>query len=109
MLTEVVIGRVNMFLQHFRAPTTLGTKLQMSLEALQLEAGYRDCPFHHPYKSHGPLTTHCWCRLLWESLDHYGFRITLDYPEIALPHAGDQLLIDIFDASDLTVRRRRSL
>ena len=34
ILTEVVIARINMFLQHYRTPSTLGTKLQMSLEAL---------------------------------------------------------------------------
>ena len=81
----------------------------MSLEALPLEAGFRNCPFHHPYKSHGPLMAYCWCRLLWKSLDHYGFHITLDKPEIPLPRFGDQLLVDTFDFNHLADGRRRSL
>ena len=31
VLTEIVIALINLFLQHYRSPTTLGTRLQISL------------------------------------------------------------------------------
>ena len=37
MLMEVVIAQINLMLQHYHTPSTLGTKLMMSLESLQLE------------------------------------------------------------------------
>lgn len=39
LLPEVVIVRVNLFLQHYRKPSTLGVKLDASLQSLQLEIG----------------------------------------------------------------------
>ena len=107
-MTEVVIARINMFLQHYRTPSTLGTKLQMSLEALQLEAGYRDCVLNHPYYPQGPLTTHCWCRSFWESIDHYGFKMTIDYPETPFPRVNDRLLIDVLESQSPSGDTRRS-
>ena len=40
LLVETVIARINLFLQHYRTPSSLGTKLTISLEALQLEEGF---------------------------------------------------------------------
>ena len=41
----------------------------------------------------GPLTTHCWCCFFWESLDYFGFKVAVDYPNMPLPRQGDKLLI----------------
>ena len=109
ILPEVVIARVNLFLQHFSTRSTLGTKLTVSLEALQLEAGVNDCPLSHPYLPFGPLATPCWCRSFWQGLDHYGFKIDMDYPHIPLPRQGDCLLISLFQDHDPGLRHIRSL
>ena len=96
LLIEVVIARINLFVQHYNTPSTLGAKLSISLEALQLEVGSDRCPLLIPYRPLGPLATSCWCRSFWESLDHYDFKLALDYDVMKLPREGDQLLIDIF-------------
>jgi hypothetical protein len=46
---EVLIQRVNLFLQHFDSPYDLGITLRATMELVQLEAGFADCPFNHPY------------------------------------------------------------
>ena len=63
---------------------------------MQLEAGTAGCPLLISYLPIGPLTTPCWCRSLWEGLDHYGFSFHLDYPTQKLPREHDELLITIF-------------
>ncbi len=57
-LVETVIARINLFIQHYNTPSSLGTKLTISLEALQLEAGFNQCPLEMPFQPMGPLTTH---------------------------------------------------
>ena len=44
LLSEVVISRLNLFLQHYDTPSTLGHKLHISLQHMQLEAGMAGCP-----------------------------------------------------------------
>ena len=100
LLVEVLIGRVNLFIQHYGTSSTLGQKLTISLEALQLEVGMRTCPLNKPYHPLGPLSTPCWCRSLWESLDRFGFTLDMDSKEIPVPRAGDMLLSDLFVAGD---------
>ena len=66
------------------------------MEHLQLEAGFNNYPLDRPYHPLGPLTTRCWVRSLWESLDYCGLHMTVDYPIVPLPRTGDKLLADIF-------------
>ena len=49
LLSEVVISRLNLFLQHYSCPSTLGQKLNISLECLQLEIGSDGCPLLEPF------------------------------------------------------------
>ena len=96
LLPEVLMARINLFLQHFRSESLVGTSLMSSLEHLQLEAGFDNCPLNRPYNPIGPFTTRCWIRSLWESLDYCGVELVVDYPTIPKPRAGDKLLVDIF-------------
>ena len=96
LLAEVIIGRINLFVQHYRTPSTLGRKLTISLEALQLEVGTNVCPLNTPFHPLGPLATPCWCKSLWEGLDHFGFTLDMDAEEIPLPRANDRLLSALF-------------
>ena len=47
-LIEVVIGHINLFLQHYDSPSTLGKKLAISIQCLQLEAGMDVMPHLNP-------------------------------------------------------------
>ena len=100
LLVEVVIGRINIFLQHYDTPSTLGNKLTISLQCLQLEAGTNTCPLMMSYHPMGPLTTPCWARSFWESLDHYKIVLDIDYPSQPLPREHDCLIILLFISSN---------
>ena len=56
-LTEVAIGRINLFVQQYNTPSTLGRKLTVSLQALHLEAGTKVCPLLTTFQPPGPLKT----------------------------------------------------
>jgi hypothetical protein len=84
---ETTISRVNLFLQHWGAPTMLGNSLRCSLELLQLESGLASCPLLHPFLPLGPLCTPCWLRSFWECIDHYRLSMRLNYPALPPPPA----------------------
>ena len=59
LLIKVMRGRVNIFVQYYSTPSTLGYTLTTSLEQLQLEADTRGCPLNTPYLPIRPHTTPC--------------------------------------------------
>ena len=101
LLPEVVLARLNLFLQHFRADSMVGTSLMSTLEHLQLEAGFDNCPLNRPFHPLGPFTTRSWIRSLWESLDYCGIELVVDYPIIPHPRVGDKLVVEIFTQEGL--------
>lgn len=71
---EQMICWLNMIIQHFGVPSTLGLKFSASLEALQLELGCLGNPLCESYAELGHLATPC--------LDCYDFSIHLEYPSL---------------------------
>ncbi len=108
LLTEVAIGRINLFVQHYNAPSPLGKKLTTSLEGLQLEAGTNICPLLVNYHPMGPITTPCWVRSFWECLDHYNFELNMDYPVLEFPRENDVLIISLFEKANPTAQQLTS-
>jgi hypothetical protein len=96
---EMNIQRINLFLQHYDSPFDIGITLRATMELVQLEVGFRDCPLLHPFEPYGRLVTHCWFRSFWEALDYYGLRLHVEYPEIQIPRERDVLLIDVYKRS----------
>ena len=82
---ELLIQRVNMFIQHFDSPYDLGITLRTTLELVQLEAGLTQCPLVCPFYPVGEYVTHCWVRSFWRALDKFGLKLHLDYPIINTP------------------------
>ena len=102
LLSEVVMVRINIFLQHYNTLLTLGAKLTISLQCLQLEIESDQCPLMEPFVKLGALVVvPCWCKLFQESLDHYKFDFYLNYPIIPHPQEGNKLLNNIFLSSNL--------
>ena len=62
LLPGVVIARINLFLQHYGTPSTLGIELNMVLQNLQLKIGTNKCPLHLPYEPWGKSITPSWIR-----------------------------------------------
>jgi hypothetical protein len=96
---EVMIQRINLFLQHYDSPYDIGITLRATMELVQLEAGLRDCPLNHSFQKYGAGVTHSWFRSFWQACDFFGLKINIDYPVIQLPRERDHLLVDIFFAS----------
>ena len=109
LLAEVVIGRINLILQHYNAHSTLGRKLYISLQCLQLEAGMNWCPLLTPYQHIGSLSTPPWVHSLWKALDHYGIKTEINYPIQPIPQEEDKLLCDIFRQSGPPTRELLSI
>ena len=94
--TELLVQRINMFLQHYDSPFDIGTTLRATMELVQLEAGFADCPLNHPFQPHGKHVTHCWFRSFWQALSSVGMKMKVDYPTIAMPRERDRLLIQLY-------------
>jgi len=93
---EQFIGWMNMLLQHYGSPTTVGLKLSASLEALQLELGCLGNPLSEHYGNIGILATPCWLVAIWERVHSYKFPVYLNYPTLKLPRSNDICLVSIF-------------
>ena len=96
---EQMICWLNMIVQHFGVPSTLGKKFRASLEALQLEIGSRGNPLLCSYALLHDLVTPCWFKTFWERLDYFGYELYLDYPDLDLPRQHDVTMMDIFVAA----------
>ena len=49
ILTETLIARINLFLQHYATPFTIGETLNTSLQSQKMEAGTNICALLTPY------------------------------------------------------------
>ncbi len=83
---EHTISMINMFIQHYRAGTTLTKKFTASIKALQLELGCAGNKLWENFDEKDLLATECWMKSFWEHLHHYRFEIHLIYPSLVMPH-----------------------
>ncbi len=65
---EQLICWLDLFLQHYQTGLTISSKLRASLEALQLEPGYRGNPLLENFSTLGCLATDSWLVAVWERL-----------------------------------------
>jgi hypothetical protein len=93
---EMMIQRINLFIQHYDSPYDIGITLRATMELVQLEAGLLDCPLNNSFQKFGKGVTHCWFRSFWQACDYFGLRLHLDYPSIRIPRERDLLLVDLF-------------
>ena len=94
--TEMMIQRVNIFLQHYDSPFDIGITLRAVMELVQLEAGFADCPLNHPFHPVGQFVTHCWFRSFWQAFDKFNCRMFLSYPTIPFPRERDHVLTTFY-------------
>ena len=87
---------INIFVQHYRAGTTVGLKYSALLEALQLEIGCTGNPLEEDYDRYHWLATDSWVKCFWERLHFYRFRIHLEYARLPLPCRNDTTLVGMF-------------
>lgn len=94
--TELMIQRVNIFLQHYDSPFDIGITLRATMELVQLEAGLADCPLNHPFHPIGEFVTHSWFRSFWRAVDRFQCRFFLAYPAIPFPRERDHVLTTFY-------------
>ena len=98
--TELMIQRVNLFLQHYDSPFDVGISLRAVMELVQLEAGFADCPLNHPFYPVGNYVTHCWFRSFWQAMDKFRCKMFLSYPTIPFPRERDHVLTNFYQQQD---------
>lgn len=90
---EQVISRTNIFIQHYRTPTSLGRKMDMTLHWLQLQLGHSGNPILLDYNIWGQLATDSWIKALWESLRIFPIDLHMEYDDIELPRQDDMTIM----------------
>ena len=93
-VTEQLIERLYLLLQHYRTSSLLSKKLDVSIAYLQLQLGVNVCPFDLDYEDWHYMAPLSWVKMLWRTLQVTGFEIHLEYDEIPFPRARDFLIID---------------
>ena len=96
LVTEQLIERLNLLLQHYKAGSSLSGKLDASLAYLQIQLGVNVCPLDLEYDRWHYLAPLSWIKMLWRTLQVTGFEIHLDYDEIRLPRKRDFVLMEKF-------------
>ena len=86
---EQLICRINIFMQHYGTPTTLGHKLSTSLHWLQLQLGCLGSPFTLPYATWAHLSPVSWTKCFWESIQHYDVDLRVNYACLPKQRSGD--------------------
>lgn len=99
---EQVISRCNIFLQHYRTPSSLGKKIDITLHYLQLQVGYSGNPLLLDYTKWQHLATDSWIKALWESLHLFPIQLEMEYDDIPMPRQGDTTIMQFLHDITLT-------
>ena len=95
LVTEQLISRINMLMQHYHTPTNIGRKLDVSLRLLQLQIGTAANPLLLEYDVWGDLAPRSWVKMLWKSLDRAQVKVHMKYDTIPAPREMDKTVMAI--------------
>ena len=93
-VTEQLVERLNLLLQHYCTGSSLSCKLSASISFLQLQLGVNVCPLDLPYEDWHYMAPLSWVKMLWRTLQVTGFELYLEHDPIPFPRKGDSLIID---------------
>ena len=93
--TEQLIARVNMILQHYGSPTSVGRKMAISLRYLQLHLGCTGNPLELDYAAWGHLAPLSWLKMLWRTLDMADLDLRLSFDDLVPPREGDLVIMTL--------------
>ena len=91
---EQFICRVNIFMQHYGTPSSIGHKLSVSLHWLQLQIGCIGSPLLLPYATWAHLSPVCWTKCFWQSLDKFRVDFQVKYASLPPQREGDLSAMD---------------
>ena len=81
------------------------------MQALQLQCGCQGCPLAlaKQFYPMGELCDHSWVTSLWECVSVYNIMIEIDYAELPLPRANDQMIMRMAISLRYTLAQLRSV
>ena len=90
---ECLVAQCNKLLMHFGCHTSIGLKMQISLEFLLAELGISFQPFQQSYKKFESWVTHSWYKSLWEKVDMFKIRIEINNVPLQFARQRDDWLM----------------
>ena len=93
---ECLAAQLDKLLTHYGCNTTVGKLLQASVEMFIIELGMSPQPFQVSYARYSNLVTPCWLKSVWEKVDKFGMKVSLDNLPLAPPRLGDCWLMARF-------------
>ena len=82
---EMTAAQVNCLLQHYVTGSALGHTMMVAMEHLQLEIGVKGCPLGYSFQKYGCLAIKTWAKSLWEKVQAFKIKISLDYEGLHRP------------------------
>ena len=104
LATEQLICRVNMIIQHFGTPTSIGRKLSISLRYLQLQLGCCGNPLRLDYGTWAHLAPMSWLKMFWRTIEFAGLDLRLTFDDLLLPRDGDVTVMDLLRSQGFSGR-----
>ena len=96
---ECLVGQTNKLLMHYGCQSSLGLKMQLSMELLITELGLSLQPFQQSYKRFGDWVTPGWLKSIWEKVDLFNIRIEVNNVPLQQPKRRDEWLMAKFDGA----------
>lgn len=90
---ECAVAQVNKLLMHYGCNTSVGLKMQASMEFLILELGVSEQPFQLDFARYEKFATHSWLKTVWEKAHVFGFSIEVGNIKLRPPREGDAWLM----------------
>jgi hypothetical protein len=76
---ECFVGQIGKLLMHYGCPSsTIGEKLKISYNQLDIELGLSDQPFQESFATYKDHVTWGWLVSVWEKSDIYGVKISMN-------------------------------
>ena len=93
MVVESLVEQLNKLLMHCECKTSVGLKMQLSLELRALEMGISIQPLQESYKIFGSWITDGWFKILWEKVDMFGITVEVCNIPLLQPRKSDKCMM----------------
>ncbi len=90
------MAQINKLLIHYGCQSSLGLKMQLSMELLIAELGLSLQPFQQSYKRFGEWVTPVWLKSIWEKVDLVNVRVEVNNVPLKFPKRRDDWLMAVF-------------
>ena len=90
---EILVEQLSKLLIHYGCITSLGLKMQLSLELLTLEMGIPRQPLQESYKRYGPWNTDGWFKSIWDKVDRFGITVEVCNIPLLQPRKRDKWMM----------------